>query len=241
MVKNPRLHPSPTVAGLLLLLTWTTLPAIAEPAVSRVFPVSPADGAVVGPRTVFQLGYEALGEPHPRKLRFRIRLDPQRPGPEAYVFDQRKRPSGWLVGEPGRVLYYTPKPLQDGLYRWEVAAWNGMEWVEGEDAFEIRVDSIPPAAVEDLRIAQQRWGERLILEWNPVTLDRNGAPEFVARYHVYRFERSGAFRGVRTHEIAVVEQPFYLDTEPPPEGTKILYYRVTAEDAAGNEGTLLEQ
>ena len=69
--------------------------------------------------------------------------------------------------------------------------------------------------------------------------NENGLKIF--RYHVYRFEQSGAFRGVRTHEIAVVEQPFYLDTEPPAEGTKILYYRVTAEDAAGNEGTLLEQ
>ncbi len=213
---------------------------MAEPAVGRVFPVSPADGAVVGPRTVFQLGYEVLGERHPRKLRFRIRLDPVHPGSEPYVFDQRQRRAGWLVGEPDRVLYRTRKPLQDGLYRWEVAAWNGVEWLVGDDVFEVRVDSIPPADVEGLRVVLQHDGERLVLEWKPLTLDRNGAPEFVVRYHVYRFERRGGFRGVRSHEIAVVEQPRFLDTEPRSERSKILYYRVTAEDAAGNEGSLPE-
>ena len=196
---------------------------------------------MVGPRTVFEVGYEALGELQPRKLRFRIRLDPLRPGAGSYVFDQRQRPSGWLVGEPERVLYRTRKPLQDGSYRWEVAAWNGVEWLVGKDVFEVRVDSIPPGDVEGLRIVSQREGQRLVLEWNPVTLDRNGAPEFVVRYHVYRFERYRAFRGVRSHEIGVVEQPRFLDTEPQSERSKILYYRVTAEDAAGNEGSLPEQ
>lgn len=208
---------------------------------SRVFPVSPADGAVVGPRTVFQVGYEALGQPHPRRLRFRIRLDPLQPGAEGYVFDQRRRKSGWMVGEAERVLYRARKPLRDGLYRWEVAAWNGLEWVDGDDVFKIRVDSIPPAAVEGLRVVSHRDGGRLFLEWNPVTLDRNGAPEFVARYHVYRYERRGTFRRVRSHEVAVVELPRFLDSEPRAARSEILYYRVTAEDAAGNEGRLLEQ
>ena len=63
----------------------------------------------------------------------------------------------------------------------------------------------------------------------------------LVRYHVYRFERHGSFRGVRTHEIGVVEQPRFLDTEPRSEHSEILYYRVTAEDAAGNEGRLLKQ
>ena len=240
-MRNPRLHEAPTIPGLLLLLAWASLPAIAEPAASRVFPVAPLDGAVVGPRPVFQLGYEALGEPHPRKLRFRIRLEPLHPGREPLVFDQRRRSSGWLAGEPDRVLYRARKPLPDGSYRWEVAAWNGVEWLVGDDVFELRVDSIPPAEVEGLRVVLQRDDERLVLEWKPVTLDRNGAPEFVVRYHVYRFERRGGFRGVRSHEIAVVEQPRFLDTEPRSERSKILYYRITAEDAAGNEGSLLEQ
>ena len=223
------------------LLVWATLPALAEPSVDRVFPVSPADGAVVGPRTVFELGYEALGELQPRKLRFRISLDPVRSGAASYVFDQRQRQSGWLIGEPDRVLYRPRKPLQDGLYRWEVAAWNGVEWLAGKDVFEVRVDSIPPAAVEGLRVLLEREGRRLVLDWKPVTLDRNGSPEFVVRYHVYRFERRGGFRGVRSQEIGVVEQPRFLDIEPETEPSKILYYRVTAEDAAGNEGSLLEQ
>jgi hypothetical protein len=212
----------------------------AEDAVSRVFPVAPADAAVVGPRAVFELGYETLGERHPRKLRFRIRLDPRTQGAEGYVFDQRERRSGWLVGEPQRVLYRHRKPLRDGLYRWDVSAWNGVDWLVGRESFEIRVDSIPPADVVGLRVGLQREEGRVLLEWDPVTLDRNGAPEFVARYHVYRFERRGVFRKVRSQEIAVVEQARFLG-EPRSKDPRILYYRVTAEDAAGNEGSLLEQ
>ena len=66
-----------------------------------------------------------------------------------------------------------------------------------------------------------------------MTLDRDGRPEYVARYHVFRYERLSAFRGVRSHEIGTTEQPRFTD-ENPPAGTKLLYYRVIAEDEAGN-------
>ncbi len=42
-----------------MLACTTTLPAVAGPEISRCFPVLPPDGAVVGPRPVFQLGYES--------------------------------------------------------------------------------------------------------------------------------------------------------------------------------------
>lgn len=211
-------------------------------AVSRSFPVLPPDGAVVGPRPVFQLGYESLEDPNPRKLRFRIRLDPVRSasGSEELVFDQRKRRSGWLMGHPGHMIYRPHRPLPDGEYRWDVSFWNGVEWRQGGTKFEIRVDSIPPANVEGLRIEPRREGQELLLVWDPVTLDQAGGPEFVSRYYVYRFERRGLFRRVRSNQVAVVEQPRYVDQQPQAEGTRILYYRITAEDAAGNEGDLLE-
>lgn len=221
-----------------MLACTTTLPAVAGPEISRCFPVLPPDGAVVGPRPVFQLGYESLEDPHPRKLRFRIRLDPQGPDRATLVFDQRERRSGWLVGEPGHMIYRPRRPLPDGRYRWDVAVWNGVEWSAGGKKFDLRVDSIPPASVEGLRVELRQDGEELLLEWEPVTLDRNGAPEFVTRYHVYRFTRRGLFRRVRSSKIAVVEQPRFVATDV--GDRTILFYRITAEDVAGNEGGLLE-
>jgi hypothetical protein len=201
-----------------------------------VSPVFPGDGDVVGPRTVFEIGYEVLGDPPPRRLRFRIRLEPVGDRGTAEVFDQRRRPSGWLVGEPGRVLYRPRRDLADGEYRWETAAWNGVNWVVSRQRPTFRVDSVPPADVEDLRLEFDRSAGRALLEWPPVTSDREGRPEFVARYHVYRYEERGPFRRVRPHEVAVVEQPTYVDTDAALRDVRILFYRVTAEDEAGNEG-----
>jgi hypothetical protein len=221
----------------LAALTWVAGLAAAPLApVDRVWPIAPVDGAVTGPRTVFEIGYEVLGDPHPRDLRFRIRLDPTHDGGRAFVFDQRSGPTGWLVGEPGRVLYHPRKALDDGEYHWQVAAWNGVDWVVSADRHAIRIDSVPPGEVEALHVKLDRGAGHAILEWAPVTLDRDGRPEFVERYHVYRYERGGPFRRVRVKEIAVVEQPRFVDRQVTSQGERILYYQVTAEDVAGNEG-----
>jgi hypothetical protein len=216
---------------------WLAVLAAAPQApVDRVWPITPQDGAVTGPRTVFEIGYQAPGDPHPRDLRFRIRLDPTREEGRTYVFDQSSRAAGWLVGEPGRVLYHPRKALEDGEYRWQVGAWNGVEWIESRDRHTIRIDSVPPADVGALRVRLDREAGHTILEWEPVTLDRDGRPEFVERYHVYRYERAGPFRRVRVKEIAVVESPRFLDVGVASRNERILYYQVTAEDEAGNEG-----
>ena len=138
------------------------------------------------------------------------------------------------------MIYRPRRPLPDGLYRWDVAVWNGVEWSGDGKKFELRVDSIPPASVEGLRAESRQKGRELLLEWDPVTLDREGGPEFVRSYHVYRFERRGRFRRVRSNEIAVVEQPRFVDSQSDVGDAMILFYRVTAEDAAGNEGDLLK-
>jgi hypothetical protein len=204
--------------------------------VDRIRPVAPADGDVVGPRAVFEIEYDALADPHPRRLNFRIRLEPVRPGVEAKVFDQREREAGWLVGAPGRVLYRPRRDLDDGSYRWEAAAWSGVEWLVARERPVFRVDSVPPAPVAGLSVELVPGTGVARLEWDPVALDRDGSPEYVARYHVYRFEEGGPFRTVRPREIAVVEQPRYVDDTALEEHVQILYYRVTAEDLAGNEG-----
>ena len=231
--RNRRLR----LVAFLAAVAWVAGLAAAPPApVDRVWPIAPADGAVTGPRTVFEIGYGALGDPHPRELRFRLRLEPAQAGGRAYVFDQRRRRSGWLVGEPGRVLYRPRKPLDDGEYRWQVAAWNGVQWVVSPDLHLIRIDSVPPGEVEALQVKLDRESGRAMLEWAPVTLDRDGRPEFVERYPVYRYERGGPFRRVRVKELAVVEQPGWVDMEVASTGERILFYQVTAEDEAGNEG-----
>jgi hypothetical protein len=217
-----------------LLATVASLPSSAQ-VPERVYPVRPADGAVVGPRPVFCIGYEIPSERAAGELRFRITLDPRDRGLEPYDFDQRRRRSGWLLGDEGEVLYRPRKPLDDGRYRWRAWAWNGVDWVPGEDAFDLRVDSVPPAAVEGLRVRFDEKKGQVHLEWDPVTLDLSGRPEFVARYHVYRYERRVFPPAARVHEIGVVEQTRFVDKDPPPTASKILFYKVVAEDQAGNE------
>ena len=146
----------------------------------------------------------------------------------------REHQSGWMIGDEERMLYRTARPLADGDYRWDVAAWNGHEWIDGPSRFELRIDSVPPAEVEGLTVVRDPESGAATLEWDPVALDRNGRPEFVTRYHVYRYSRGEPVRKVRVHEIATVELPSYVDAEAKNE--PLLLYRVTAEDEAGNEG-----
>jgi len=223
--------------GLAVALAATVTPGQEVPAtVETVSPVAPAHGSVIPPRTVFEIGYDAMGEPHPRRLRFRIRLVPTDERGRPYVFDQARAPGGWLVGDSGRVLYRPRKPLQDGVYRWEAAAWNGIDWVASATRPEIRIDGVPPADVEALRLSWDREAPHTLLEWNPVALDQEGRPEFVSRYHVYRHEGGGPFRRVRLFEVGVVLEPRFVDVTLPPPGKAIRFYHVTAEDEAGNEG-----
>jgi hypothetical protein len=206
------------------------------PPVDRLGPTVPADGAVTGPRPLFEIEYETMGDPHPRDLRFRIRVEARERTGTTYVFDQRQHATGWLVGEPGRILYHPRAPLADGEYRWEVAAWNGVAWTTAARRHAIRIDSVPPADVEDLRVRFDPEAGSARLEWKPVTLDVNGRPEFVESYQVYRYESGGPFRRVRPHQLAVVTQTRFVDTTPRPSADPILYYQVTARDEAGNEG-----
>jgi hypothetical protein len=190
---------------------------------------------VTGPRPVFRLHYEGLGELKPRRLRFRITLEPLASDGKRYVFDQRRRGNGWLLGDEGEVLYRTTKPIEDGRYRWQVASWNGVEWTGGGQSLELRIDAVPPADVEGLTVRFDAAQGEVRLDWQPVSLDRHGRPEFVDRYHVYRYDRRSFPRGAREHEVGVVDVPHFIDRGLPAEPSKILFYRVTAEDTAGNE------
>ena len=184
---------------------------------------------------MFQIGYEASDDRRPRKLRFRLTLEPVGEHGEGYVFDQRQTRSGWFAGDEGQVLYRSRKPLRNGTYRWRAWYWNGTDWVGGTPARELRVDAVPPAEVGALRMTFDAQGGEVRLEWEPVVLDREGAPEFVTRYHVYRFEKRRFPGGVKTLEIGETFEPRFVDRDAPASESRILYYKVTAEDQAGNE------
>jgi hypothetical protein len=183
---------------------------------------------------VFEVGFDAPGGAEVRRMRFRIVLEPEARSGTRTVYDQRRRPSGWVRGDVGRMLYRAPRPLDDGTYRWRAEAWDGTAWTGGAGAFVLRIDSVPPAVVSGLRV--DRDADRIVLRWDPVATDREGRPEYVARYHVYRHERASASRAVVVHEIGTTPAPTFVDDTHAETRGRILFYRVTAEDEAGNQG-----
>jgi len=207
--------------------------ALEVPAFDAVFPLLPDDGAVSGSRPVFHLGYRGVAADASRHMRFRLALSEDGFASETWVFDQRQRRSGWVAGDEGEMLFRPPRPLPDGRYRWRVWAWNGVEWVGGGETRELRVDTVPPAEVEGLQVAYDPASRTVRLRWMPVTVDRDGAPEYVTRYHVYRYQRGPAFPRARPFLIGVTEIPEFVDTDPAAE-VALLYYKVAAEDAGGN-------
>ena len=216
---------------LLLTLILAICSVSAESPEPRVFAVAPEQAAYADSRPLFIIGYEAPDRLESRELRFRLTLTDDR---RERVFDQRKRRKGWAHGEEGRMLYHPRRPLPDGEYRWKVELWNGVEWIGGGPARELTIDTVPPADVEGLEVRAIERG-RIELAWVPVSLDRDGRPEFVARYHVYRYEKRGSFPTLEMFEIGVSETAAFLDIRAPTDGSSIVYYRVTAEDLAGNE------
>jgi hypothetical protein len=217
--------------GVLLLSNG---PVVAQTTID-VFPSQPLDEAVVQARPVFQLGYTGLEDDDLRKTRFRIILEPRDDGGPTYSFDQRRRRSGWSAGGPGQMIYRPKRPLVDGSYEWVVAVWDGTAWREGGRRFRLRVDSVPPAPVENLTIRYDSERGLVELEWDPVALDVDGGAEYVALYHVYRYPRADRTPSVEPFEVAESEQPRVTLEVDPAGDAKLWFYRVTAEDLAGNE------
>jgi hypothetical protein len=189
---------------------------------------------VTGAHPVFSLAYEGLADERLAQARFRIVLSEDRFRTETYVFDQVEERAGWLPGEPGRVLYRPRRPLRDGDYEWRVFSWDGLAWRQGADSFDLRIDTVSPADVEDLRLVYERSTGTIEMTWSPVVLDQQGGPEFVARYHVYRYTGDPPYRVAVPLRAASTLQPEWT-VETGGETAKLVLYRITAEDEAGNE------
>lgn len=205
--------------------------------VDAVFPLEPDNGVTVGPRPIFRVGADGRDLV---KMKFRIVLSQDDFDTEAYVFDWTEDAAGWVytaLGEEFGAMYRAQNPLADGEYEWRADAWNGVDWVVGEDTFWVTVDSIPPADVEglDMSVVDDEDGLGIKLVWDPVSTDQEGAPEYVSRYHVYRYTRKTFFFVIRPFEIAVTDFPRYVDRDPVALDTPLVFYKITAEDAAGNE------
>ncbi len=203
--------------------------------VDDVYPLDPPDGAVVGTRPRFAVGFKGTDLV---KSQFKIELS--RDGFEtiAYTFDGREDRNGWahtpFDDVPGAV-YMARRPLAHGTYAWRVYAWNGVEWVRGKRAHTLIVDGVPPADVQGLRVRVDRDRRAILLEWDPVTADREGGAERVALYHVYRYEKRSFFFVIRPFEIGTTESTRFEDADPRALDSRMLFYKVTAEDEAGNE------
>ena len=212
-----------------------TVVAVDAQVIDDVFPLEPEGGVTVGPRPVFRVGVDGRDL---IKMKFRIVLTRDDFDTEAYVFDWTEDDAGWiytgLAGEFG-AMYRTRVPLEDGEYQWRADGWNGMEWVEGDATSWLTVDSIPPANVEGLEMSVEADGSAIRMQWEPVTIDQQGAPEYVEKYHVYRYTRKSFFFVIRPFEIAVVDFPRFVDRDPVALDTTLVFYKITAEDTAGNE------
>lgn len=228
-----RLAPRPRRPALAALLCFAGSIAGAQ-TVDDVYPLEPDDGARVGPKPLLTLGVEGTDL---IEMKFRIVLSADNWDTEAYVFDQIEDKSGWAYqmydGAYG-AQFRVKKPLEDGEYEWRADAWNGVDWVEGESTYRLDVDSVPPADVSGLSMTVGDEGE-VRLEWDPVTLDQEGRPEYVETYHVYRYHRRSMFFVIRPFWIGSTEFPRYLDDDPLALDGRLVFYKITAEDAAGNE------
>ena len=226
MIYRRKLLPLLALGGLL----W--LPAQAQ-MIEEVFPEEPGDGSTVGPRPIIRIGVDG-DDIH--MMRFKIVMSQDDFDTESHVFDQTKDQAGWsfaVLGDEAGALLRVPKPLNEGVHDWKVYAWNGVDWVEGDNVYRMTVDSIRPEDVETL-MADRSENGGVELSWDPVTLDLNGRPEYISRYHVYRYSRRSFFFSIRAFEISVTDETYYVDDSQIGRSADMLFYKITAEDQAGN-------
>jgi hypothetical protein len=209
-------------------------PAVAQ-VVDRVFPLEPVSGAVVGKKPFLKIGLEGTDLP---KVRFRIELSRDDFDTIDRTYDQMVEANGWaftaLGGESG-ALFMVRDPLEDGRYQWRVAAWNGVDWVPGKDEAWFVVDGVPPADVTGIEMVIDHDARSVKLRWDPVTVDQEGRPETVVKYHIYRYAKKTVFFVIRPFRLATVDTTWFDDTDRVALESPILFYKITAEDAAGNE------
>lgn len=197
-------------------------------------PLSPAEGDVVGPRLYFRVDAPDLDERSRAREPLRIALL-DADGVAFEVWERLRSPSGWALGAGDEIVFTPRRPLPDGDYRWRIDRWDGAAWVTGDEV-RFRVDSVPPAPVEEVRLSLDRGAGVVVAEWRPVAADALGGAEFVARYRVYAAAPPAALRPSADAEIAATDQTrVELPLDRLAADAPLVGIRVQAQDAAGNE------
>jgi len=215
-------------------LASSLAPAVNQP--STLLPESPKSGASVGKKPRFILRMD--GSEEPEKLRFKIEMSTDHFKTIAYTFDQLKESNGWAYTvlddqSPGAV-YYARQPLKGGSYEWRVASWDGLSWQEGGGRSRVEIDDVPPADVDGVRMARDPKRACVLITWAPVAVDVDGRAERVSSYHVYRYAAKGPTHPIRPFEAGETSGLELEDCNAEALKKPILFYRVVAEDEAGN-------
>ncbi len=223
-----------TIGACVLVLVAASV-AGAQQQPESVSPELPKDDASVGKKPRFFIRIDG-GDVE--TLKFRIELSRDEFKTIAYTFDQLKDDNGWAVTvlddqTPGAV-YFSHQPLAGGAYLWRVASWDGLSWMNGTGRFRIQIDDVPPADVDGVRMTRDPETSCVRIAWEPVTIDRDGGPERVARYHVYRYAAKGPTHPIRPFEAGETVELALEDCDAAALSKPVLFYRIVAEDEAGN-------
>jgi hypothetical protein len=210
-------------------------PAEAQHQPATLSPESPRDGASVGKKPRFVVRASGTDV---EQLRFRIELSTDDFRTIAYTFDQLKDPNGWaytlLDDESPGAVYFLRQPIEGGDYLWRVGSWDGLSWRESATPFHLRIDDVPPADVDGVLMWREPATGCVRITWSAVTTDRDGRPERVALYHVYRYASKGPTQPIRPFEAGETASLELDDCDAEAAKKPILFYRVVAEDEAGN-------
>lgn len=223
----------PLAAAIVALAAPLLAHAQAQP--TLLSPAEPKDGASVGkkPRFVIRAATSDV-----EKLRFRIEMSKDEFKTVAYTFDQLKDANGWaytvLDDQTPGAAYFTHEVLAGGDYKWRVSSWDGLSWLPSADEYRLQIDDVPPADVEGVTMTRDASAGCVRLRWAPVTTDRDGGAERVAVYHVYRYASKGPIHPVRPFEAGTSNTLEFSDCDKNELKKPILFYRVVAEDEAGN-------
>lgn len=230
-----RRRPAVVILGVALALALSGSKARSQQQPTALAPQEPKDDASVGKKPRFLL--KAVSE-DVEKLQFRIELSTDGFKTIAYMFDQTQDPNGWAYtvledGSPG-AAYFTRRPLEAGDYEWRVASWDGLAWLAPAGRFRLRIDDVPPAEVTGVLMSRDLRTGCVWINWPPVTVDRDGRSERVALYHVYRYASKRLNQPIRPYEAGETAALEYEDCDEEALKKPILFYRVVAEDEAGN-------
>lgn len=221
------------VAVAAMLLIGGAVRAQQQP--TSLTPEIPKDGASVNVRPKFVVRADS---PDVSKLRFRIELSRDDFKTIAYTFDQLKEANGWAFleneGETPGALYFPSKRIAGGDYTWRVSSWDGLSWKVSDTTFRLNIDDVPPAEVTDVRMYRNPQTGCMHISWDPVVTDVKGNPERVARYHVFRYWKRSSVPSLGPFEAGTTPGTEFDDCNADTLKRPMVFYRVEAEDEAGN-------